>query len=67
MDHKKAAAILISLLNKHPLNAEEKEAVQTAIGILTWTSLSDSRIKKLKAKRDKKQAYLISSLPNLDL
>ena len=53
MEHKKAIDILKSLLDKHPLNAKEKEAVMTAIGILSWTSLSKSRLKTQKAKRDK--------------
>ncbi|MFA6410775.1 MAG: hypothetical protein WCW26_04355 [Candidatus Buchananbacteria bacterium] len=53
MDHKKAANILISLLKKYSLETEEKEAVETAIGILAWTSLSKSRIKTLKAKQTK--------------
>lgn len=53
MEDKKAAAILMKLLQKDLLNAEEKEAVSAAIGILSWTSLSQSRIKKLKAKKDK--------------
>lgn len=61
MDHKKAIDILISLLDKYSLNAEEKEAVKTAIGVLGWTTLSKSKIKAsaersrsvLKAKRKK--------------
>ena len=53
MDHKKAATILINLLKNHPLKAEEKEAVKTAIGILAWTLLSKNKIKSLKAKRDR--------------
>jgi hypothetical protein len=53
MEYQKAIAILKSLLDKHPLNAEEKEAVLTAIGILSWGSLSKSKIKAQKAKRDK--------------
>lgn len=53
MDDKKAIAILIKLMNKHSLNAEEKEAVSAAIGILSWSSLAQSRIKNLKAKKDK--------------
>ena len=52
MDYKKAATILISLLKKDTLDAEEKEAVNTAIGILSWAALSKSTIKNLKAKRD---------------
>jgi len=53
MDDKIAAKILINLLNKDSLGAEEKEAVKTAIGVLSWTALSKSRIKNLKARRDK--------------
>ena len=53
MEYEKAIAILKSLLDKHSLNAEEKEAVMTAIGILSWGSLSKNRIKAQKAKRDK--------------
>lgn len=51
MDDKKAIAVLIKLMNKRSLNAEEKEAVSAAIGILSWSSLAQSRIKNLKAKK----------------
>jgi len=53
MEYQKAIAILISLLDRHLLDAEEKEAVMTAIGVLSWGSLSKSKIKAQKAKRDK--------------
>ena len=53
MEYKKVIAILKSLLDRQSLDAEEKEAVMTAIGILSWSSLSDNRIKAQKAKRDK--------------
>jgi len=57
MEYKKAVTILISLLDRHSLDDEEKEAVLTAIGILDWASLSKSgikaQIKARKAKRDK--------------
>jgi len=57
MEYKKAVTILISLLDRHSLDDEEKEAVLTAIGVLGWASLSKSRIKTLtkarKAKLDK--------------
>lgn len=53
MEHKKAIAILIRLLDKRALDAEEKQAMLTAIGVLGWTSLSQSRIKSLKVKREK--------------
>lgn len=50
MDDKKAAAILIGLFKKHSLNSEEKEALKSAIGILSWTSLSKSGIKRQREK-----------------
>ena len=57
MEYKKAVNILISLLDRHSLDDEEKEAVLTAIGVLGWVSLSKSRMKALikakKAKLDK--------------
>jgi len=53
MEQQKAIVILKNLLDKSSLSAEEKEAVMTAIGILSWTSLSKSHIKAQKAKRDK--------------
>jgi len=53
MEYKEAMAILQALLERHQLGAEEKEAVVTAIGVLSWASLSESRLKAQKAKRDK--------------
>ena len=53
MEYEKAVILLKSLLDKHQLDTEEKEAVLTAIGILSWGSLSKSKIKAQKAKRDK--------------
>jgi hypothetical protein len=52
MEYQKAIAILKNLLDKHSLNDEEKEAVTTAIGILSWVTLSKSKLKAQKAKRD---------------
>ncbi len=54
MDDKKAAAILLAMLDKYQLSDEEKEAVKNAVGILGWTSLAQSRLKVMKEKRDKK-------------
>jgi hypothetical protein len=53
MEHQKAIDILKSLLDKPSLNPGEKEAVMTAIGVLGWGALGKSKIKALKAKRDK--------------
>jgi hypothetical protein len=53
MHDKKAVTILMNLLDKHTLNDEEKEAVRAAIGILSRSSLSKSRIKARKVRLDK--------------
>lgn len=53
MDDKKAAAILLKLLNNGSLSVEEKEAVKKAVGVLSWTSLSEGRLRDLKNKQDK--------------
>ena len=53
MENQKAIDILKNLLDRQALTAEEKEAVTTAIGILSWVSLSKSRLKAQKARRDK--------------
>ena len=53
MEYQKAIAILKNLIEKQSLDAEEKEALMTAIGVLSWGSLAKSKIKALKAKREK--------------
>jgi len=40
------------MLDKHRLGEEEKKAVLTAIGVLSWTTLAQSRLKSKKAKRE---------------
>ncbi len=51
MEYQRAVAILKSLLDRHSLDAEEKEAVMTAIGVLSWGSLAKSKIKARNATR----------------
>ena len=53
MEYQKAIAVLKSLLDRHSLDAEEKEALVTAMGVLSWGSLSKGKMKAQKAKRDK--------------
>lgn len=53
MEYQKAITILKSLLDRYPLDAEEKEAILTAIGMLSWASLYKSRLKVQMTKRDK--------------
>ncbi len=42
----------MKLLDKDQLEDEEREAVFTAIGVLAWTSLSKSKIKAMRDKRE---------------
>lgn len=53
MEYNKAVAVLKRLLDRHDLEEEEKEAVMTAIGVLSWGSLAESRIKSRKTRREK--------------
>lgn len=57
MEHKKATEVLIKLLTNGNLNKIENEAVKTAIGVLSWTALAKSRMKSLKAKRERDIKY----------
>lgn len=41
------------MVKKYPLTEEEKEAISAGAGVLSWTSLAQSRIKAKKAKRDR--------------
>ena len=50
MNDKKSAEILISLMKKYSFSDEEKEALSSAIGVLSWTSLAESRT---RAKRER--------------
>jgi hypothetical protein len=53
MEYKEAIEILKDLLKKHPLDEKEKEAVMTALGVLSWGGLYESKLKDRKARRDK--------------
>lgn len=57
MEYKESLAILIKMLKKHPLDADEKKALDIAIGLLSWAALSKSRLKTLKAKKDKSRNW----------
>jgi len=56
MEHKQAANVLIEMTKTRRLSAQEKEALLLAVGVLAWTSLAQSRIRNLKAKRGKPPA-----------
>jgi len=53
MEYQKAIATLKSLVEKGKLDSEEKEAVITAMGVLSWGALSESKIKEKGDKRKK--------------
>jgi hypothetical protein len=53
MEPKKAIEILRKMLESRTLTAEEKEAINAAIGMLSWGSLAQSKMKSQKAKREK--------------
>ncbi|MDD5190198.1 MAG: hypothetical protein PHE50_04050 [Dehalococcoidales bacterium] len=52
VEPKKAIEVLQKILENHTLTTEEKEAIIAAIGMLSWGSLAQSRLKNLKNKRD---------------
>ncbi len=55
MEDKKTAAVLKKLLNKNILNAEEKEAVLAAIGLLGLSLLAQKSVKRrFKLQKEKK-------------
>ncbi|MFA5991494.1 MAG: hypothetical protein WC794_04600 [Candidatus Doudnabacteria bacterium] len=56
MKHKEALGILIGLLEKYSFKANEKTAIETAIGLLSWTSLGESKIADIKLKRGKSKS-----------
>jgi hypothetical protein len=53
MEYEKAIEILNSLSNRHPLAMEEKEALDTAIGVLSLGSLALGKVRAKKARREK--------------
>jgi hypothetical protein len=53
MEYEKAITVLTGLLKKRSLDADEKEAIITAIGLLSLGSLAKNKLKAQKAKRDK--------------
>ena len=57
MEPKEAIEILQKMLEKESLTDKEKEAITTAMGMLSWTSLARSSLKARKAKRDKSMEW----------
>lgn len=56
MEDKEAIEILIRLMKKDLLSSKEKEAVRTAIGILSWSKLGQGRIRSIiKSQKTKRE------------
>ena len=56
MEYKKAIDILLKMLDKYSLDAEEKEAILTAMGTLDCGSLAENRLRGImKARKAKKE------------
>lgn len=43
----------MKMLGRYKFTPEEKKAIENAIGLFSWTSLAESRVKRKKAKREK--------------
>jgi hypothetical protein len=57
MEDKEAIEILTEMLGKKSLAEKEKEAVLTAIGILSWSKLGQGRIKQIAKAHKAKLQY----------
>lgn len=51
MEDTEAVQILKDMLKKYAFEGKEKEAILSAIGLMGWTKLIDSKIKDRKARR----------------
>jgi len=55
MKDKEAISILMKLAERLDLSKGEKEALSSAIGILSWSTLTQGKIRSLRVKRDREQ------------
>ncbi len=55
MEYQEAITILKSMLDKHSFDEREKEAIMTAMGVLSWGALAKSKMKASRANREAKQ------------
>ncbi|OGG74275.1 hypothetical protein A3A37_03065 [Candidatus Kaiserbacteria bacterium RIFCSPLOWO2_01_FULL_52_36] len=53
MQDKVAIDLLKRLLDKYSLDEDEKQAILTAIGILSWSKLIEGRVSSMKNGRDR--------------
>lgn len=61
MNYKESLKILVRIIENKNLTSEEKEALGVCLGLLSWATLADSRIKNL---RNKKERNIHSSIKN---
>lgn len=54
MEDSGAVKILIDMLKKYPLEDGEREAINTAIGLMGWTKLVEGFNERRKAARERK-------------
>jgi hypothetical protein len=61
MEYAEALTILQTLAQKHPLTPAEKDALMTAMGLLSLTVITKdklkNRLRKEKAKEDRKNRW----------
>jgi hypothetical protein len=57
MEDKEAIEILTKMLTEHEFSPKEKQAVLTAIGILSWSKLGKSRIEQIAKKQKAKKEW----------
>lgn len=59
MEDKEAVEILAKMVEQHQFSKKEKQAILTAIGILSWSKLGQARIKSIaKKQKEKREGYL---------
>ena len=52
MSDKQAIGILSGMLDTYPLEESEVRAIKTAIGILSWSTLIEGRMKSIKRAQE---------------
>lgn len=61
MEDKEAIEILTKMLEEHDFADEERQAVLTAIGILSWSKLGKTRIEQIAKKQKAKRQWSLGN------
>jgi hypothetical protein len=56
MDDREAIEILKKMMDRGSLKENEREAIRTAIGMLSWSKLIEPRMKSIKKSREKRMS-----------